>query len=84
MPTHLALSHAVTEMSTGAAALAISAALALGFYFARFLQAEADEISLRNRLAAAVKVMWRARGALVVVVVIGWLLVDLWFRGQGR
>jgi hypothetical protein len=84
MPTHLALSHAVTEMSTGAATLAISAALALGFYFARFLQAERDEISLRTRLAAAVRVMWRARGALVVVVIIGWLLTDLWFRGQGR
>jgi hypothetical protein len=84
MPEHLALSHAVTEMSTGAAAIAITAALALGLYFGRWLQAEQDEISLRARLAAAVKVMWRARGALAVVVVIVWLLSDLWFRGQGR
>lgn len=84
MPTHLALSHTVTEMSTGAAAVAISAALALGFYFARWLQAERDEISLRTRLAAAVRIMWRSRGALAVAVIIVWLLSDLWFRGQGR
>jgi uncharacterized protein HemX len=84
MPTHLALSHTVTEMSTGAATVAISAALALGFYFARWLQAERDEISLRSRLNAAIKVMWSARRALVVVVILVWLLSDLWFRGQGR
>jgi hypothetical protein len=84
MPTHLALSHTVTEMSTGAAALAISAALAIGFYFARWLQAERDEISLRNRLNAAIRIMWHSRWALAVVVIIGWLLTDLWFRGQGR
>lgn len=84
MPVHLALSHTVTEMSTGAATVAISAALALGFYFARWLQAERDEISLRTRLAAAARVMWRSRGALAVAVIIVWLLSDLWFRGQGR
>jgi hypothetical protein len=84
MPAHIALSHGVTEMSTGAATLAISAALALGFYFARWLQAERDEISLRARLNAAIRIMWHSRWALAVTVVIGWLLVDLWFRGQGR
>jgi len=56
----------------------------VGFYFARWLQAERDEISLRTRLNAAIKVMWAARRALVVVVVIGWVVVDLWFRGNGR
>lgn len=71
-------------MSTGAATLAISAALALGFYFARWLQAERDEISLRSRLNAAIRIMWHSRRVLVGVVVIGGLLLDLWFRGQGR
>jgi len=84
MPAHLAIFQNVTSMSTSAAAIGITAALALGFYFARWLQAERDEISLRTRLNAAIKVMWAARRALVVVVVIGWVVVDLWFRGNGR
>jgi hypothetical protein len=84
MPEHLALSHTVTEMSTGAAAIAITAALALGLYFGRWLQAEQDEIAARTRLANAVKVMWGARRVLVVVAIVGGVLVDLWFRGQGR
>jgi hypothetical protein len=84
MPAHLALSREVTEMSTGAAALAVTVALALGFYFARWLQAERDEISLRIRLAAAVRIMWHSRWVLLGVVIAGGLLLDLWFRGQGR
>jgi hypothetical protein len=84
MPTHLALSHTVTEMSTGAAALAISAALALGLYFGRWQRAERDEIRARAGLAEAVRLMWAARRVLVVVVIIAGVLVDLWFRGQGR
>jgi hypothetical protein len=28
--------------------------------------------------------MWAARKVLAVVVIVGGVLVDLWFRGQGR
>jgi hypothetical protein len=84
MPHDVALSRAVTEMSTGAAAIAITAALAVGFYFAKWLQAERDEISLRSRLNAAIRIMWHTRRVLVGVVVVGGVLLDLWFRGQGR
>jgi hypothetical protein len=84
MPAHLALSQSVTEMSTGAAAIAITVALAVGFYFARWLQAERDEISLRNRLNAAIRVMWHSRRALAAAAVIAGVVLDLWFRGKGR
>jgi hypothetical protein len=84
MPVNLALSHTVTEMSTGAAAIAITVALAVGFYFARWLRAERDEMGARASLANAVRVMWHSRRVVAVVAVIGIVLVDLWFRGQGR
>jgi TRAP-type C4-dicarboxylate transport system permease large subunit len=61
----------VSTISTWAASVAITAALALGIYFARWLRAEQDEIGARASLARAVKVMWRARWALAVVAVIG-------------
>jgi TRAP-type C4-dicarboxylate transport system permease large subunit len=80
------LSAAVPEVgyvSTWAASIAITAALALGIYYARWLRAEQDEIGARASLAKAVKVMWRARWALAVVVVIGWLVVHAWFRKNG-
>jgi hypothetical protein len=80
----LAVTHLVTSMSTGAAAIAVAAALALGIYGGRWWLAEKDEISARNRLANAVKVMWGGRRALLVVVVVCWVFVDLWFRGKGR
>jgi hypothetical protein len=71
-------------MSTVAATAGIVIALAAGWYGARWLQAERDEISLRARLNAAIKVMWHSRRALVVVVVIAGVLLDVWFRGKGR
>jgi hypothetical protein len=74
----------VTEISTGAAAIAVTAALAIGWYAARWLRAERDEIQARARLAEAVRLMWAARRAAVAVVIIGGVLADLWFRGQGR
>ena len=80
----LALSHAVTEMSTGAATLAIVAALALGFYTARWLRAERDEQGARASLAGAVGAMWRARRVMAWVVIAGAVLLDVWFRGKGR
>jgi len=76
--------HLVTQVSAGGAALAITAGLALGWYAAKWHTAETDEISARSRLANAVKGMWAARRALAVVAVLGFVLVDLWFRGQGR
>ena len=41
-------------------------------------------MSARARLANAVRMMWATRRALVVVVIVGVVLVDLWFRGKGR
>jgi hypothetical protein len=80
----LAVSHVVSQMSTGAAAVGIAAALAIGWYVSKWHTAELDEISARRRLANAVKVMWAGRRALLVVVILGVVLVDLWFRGKGR
>ena len=71
-------------MSTGAAAVAVTAALAIGWHVAKWHTAEHDEISARNRLANAVKVMWASRRALGVVAIIGFVLVNMWFRGKGR
>jgi hypothetical protein len=74
----------VTHVSSGAAALAVFAALLLGWYGQRWWRAEHDEIRARAGLAQAVRLMWAARGLLAGAVVIGWLILDLWFRGQGR
>jgi hypothetical protein len=71
-------------MNAGAAVLGIWIALVLGWYAAKWHTAETDEISARNRLANAVRVMWAARRVLIVTVVIGVVLADLWFRGKGR
>ena len=81
---HLAAARMVTEISSGAVALAVSAALFLGWYGAKWHTAEKDEISARARLANAVKVMWAGRRALAVVVVLCAVLLDIWFRGKGR
>lgn len=84
MHSGLALVGSVKEISTGAAAIAITAALALGWYGAWWWIAEHNEITARERLAKAVRLMWFTRRALVVVVIVGVVLVDLWFRGKGR
>jgi hypothetical protein len=84
MPAYLALSPEVTEISTGAASLAVFAALLLGVYGHKWLMSEKDEIAQRARLAAAVRAMWAARRVIAGLVIAGALLLDLWFRGQGR
>lgn len=71
-------------MSAGAAVLAITIALAVGWYGAHFWLAEKDEISAGNRHANTIKTMWHFRWLLAVVAVIGALLLDLWFHGHGR
>jgi hypothetical protein len=80
----LALGRPVTEISAGTAAIAVTAALAAGWYVAKWHTAELDEISVRARLAGAVRLVWAARKAMAVVVVAGVILVDLWFKGKGR
>jgi hypothetical protein len=90
MPTHVALAllslrvPEVTSISTGAAAIAVTVALAIGFYFARWLRAERDEIGARESLRKAVSAMWAARKVLVAVVIVAVVAADLWFRGKGR
>lgn len=74
----------VTSMNTGAAAVAVSAALALGWYVAKLHSAQNDLRSARARLAGALRAIWAARRVAAVVVVVGVVLVDLWFRGKGR
>lgn len=76
--------HVVTQMSTGAAAVAVSAALFAGWYVSKWHTAELDEISARRRLANALKVMWAGRRAAVGIAIGVVVLVDLWFRGKGR
>jgi hypothetical protein len=87
MPTHLALSLAVPEVSTistWGAAVAITIALAAGFYGAVWLRAERDEVRARAGLAEAVRLMWAARRVLAVVGVIVWVMVHLYFRSHGN
>ena len=88
MPTHLALSLAavpeVSTISTWGAAVAITLALAAGFYVAQWLRAERDEQRARAALAEAVRLMWAARRVLLVVGVIAWVMVHLWFRSHGN
>ena len=80
----LAAAVQVTPMNTGAAAVAVSAALAVGWYIAKLHSAQGDLRSARARLAGALKAIWAARRVAVVVGVVGIVLVDLWFRGKGR
>jgi len=84
MHSGLALARSVKEISTGAAAIAITAALALGWYGARWWIAEHDEMSARARLANAGRWMWARRRGLVVMVILGVVLVTLCFHGKGR
>jgi hypothetical protein len=71
-------------MSAGAAVLAIWAALLVGWYAARWWIYEKDEIAAGQRHDRAKAVMWAARRVLAVAVIIGVVLVGLWFRGKGR
>ena len=71
-------------MTKGAAVLAITIALAVGWYGAHFWLAEKDEISAANRHNNAIKTMWHFRRWLAVVAVIVVLVVSLWFHGHGR
>lgn len=73
----------VSTISTWGAAVAITVALAAGFYFAVWLRAERDEIRARAGLAEAVRLMWAARRVLAVVGVIAWVMLHLWFRSHG-
>ena len=81
---HLAAAVQVTTMNTGAAAVAVTAALALGWYISKLHTANGDVTSARARLAGALKAVWAARRVGAVVVVVGIVLVDLWVRGKGR
>jgi hypothetical protein len=73
----------VSTISTWGAAVAITVALAAGFYVAQWLRAEKDEQRARAGLAEAVRLMWAARRVLVVVGVVAWLMVHLYFRSHG-
>lgn len=86
MLSRLAVAHVpvVLEMSTGAASIAITVALAVGWYAAKWHRAELDEIRARASLATAVRVMWAARWVILGVGFVGWVVSDLWFHGKGR
>ena len=73
----------VSTISTWGAAVAITIALAAGFYVAQWLRAERDEQRARAGLAEAVRLMWGARRVLAVVGAIAWLMLHLYFRSHG-
>lgn len=71
-------------MTKDAAVLAVVIALMLGYYWARWRRAEASSRGARAQADAAGKAAWRARGAVVIVVILVYLVIELWFRGRGR
>lgn len=71
-------------MTQDAAVVAIVAALAIGFYAARWFQAEDDQDAAKARAANATRAAWRARGVMLAVALAGLGFIDMWFRGKGR
>jgi len=71
-------------MTADAAALAVIIALMIGYYFARWRRAETSLRTNKAFAEASGRVAWRARGAMLLVGIALWAIIDLWFRGRGR
>jgi len=71
-------------MSTGAAVIAIVAALAGGYYFAMWRRSEGSLKSARTLADGAGKSVWKARRNLVLAGVAILVLIYLWSHGLGR
>jgi len=71
-------------MTTDAAVLAVIIALMVGYYFARWRRAETSLRTNKTFAEVSARTAWRARGAMLLVGVILWAIIDAWFRGKGR
>ncbi|MGE5289543.1 MAG: hypothetical protein ACM3ML_20570 [Micromonosporaceae bacterium] len=71
-------------MTRDAAVIAIVIALMVGYYWARWRRAETTNRMARAAADTAGKTVWRARGAIVLVGAAVYVVIDLWFRVQGR
>jgi len=71
-------------MTTDAAVLAVIIALMVGYYFARWRRAETSLKTNKAFAEVSARTAWRARGAMLLVGIALWALIDVWFRGKGR
>lgn len=71
-------------MTKDAAVVAIVISLMGGYYWARWRRAEATNRVAKQQADAAGRGAWRARGAILLVGVAVYLVIDLWIRGRGR
>jgi hypothetical protein len=71
-------------MSTGAALIAIVAALVLGYYFAQWRRSEGSLKSAKGLVDGAGKAVWKARGKLLLTGLAIAVLIYLWNHGLGR
>jgi len=70
------------SMTGDAAALAVIAALMLGYYWAQWRRAGAANRAARAAVNAAGRQAWRARGVIVLVGAVVFAVIDLWLRGR--
>ena len=71
-------------MSTGAALIAIVAALVLGYYFAQWRRSEGSLRSAKGLVDGAGKAVWKARGKLLLTGLAIVVFIYLWNHGMGR
>ena len=71
-------------MSTGAALIAIVAALVLGYYFAQWRRSEGSLRSAKTLADGAGKSVWKARRNLLLTGLAVGFLIYLWSHGLGR
>ncbi|MGH3281772.1 MAG: hypothetical protein ACRDNW_21900 [Trebonia sp.] len=67
-----------------AAVVAVVVALAVGFYYARWLRAERSLRGAKHDHAAAGRGAWAARRVMILVAVVLALVVRAWLHGKGR
>src|SRR6266576_3893803 len=70
------------SMTGDAAALAVIAALMLGYYWAQWRRAGAANRAARAAVNAAGRQAWRARGVIVLVGAAVFAVIELWLRGR--
>jgi hypothetical protein len=71
-------------MTRDAATVTAVVALALGFYVAKWFQAENDEDTARARAAAATRAAWKARKVILAVGFVAFAAIHAWIAGKGR
>ena len=71
-------------MTSLAAVVAVVVALAVGFYWARWLRGERSLRGAKRDQAAASRGAWAARRAMILVAVVLVIVVRAWLHGKGR